>query len=445
MAAQKETSLRGTKQSHDATANNKQIATKSVITSQPSLRGGTTKQSASLKPKLRFKEFEGEWENEEFGTLVNRSKSKYNPAKENMSLPCIELECLSQETGILLKTFDSIEQKSIKNRFIEGEILFGKLRPYLKKYLKAPFEGVCSSEIWVLKGIKLDNEYLYHLLQTHKFNLEVNITSGSKMPRAEWEYISNVKFKFPKRPEQQKIANFLTAVDTKLQQLTTKKETLEQYKKGVMQQLFSQQLRFKPDVIARTQDDAISPNETEFPDWEEKKLGEVCDVNPKNSQLPTSFVYIDLESVEKGILIKENEIDLEEAPSRAQRMLEVNDILFQTVRPYQMNNLYFNKTGDYVASTGYAQLRTKESSMFLYQLLHTHHFVNKVLERCTGTSYPAINSNDLAKIKFKFPSLKEQKKIANYLSAIDLKIEAVQTQITKTQAFKKGLLQAMFV
>ena len=110
-----------------------------------------------------------------------------------------------------------------------------------------------------------------------------------------------------------------------------------------------------------------------------------------------------------------------------------------------MNNLYFKEKGDYIASTGYAQLRTKESSMFLYQFLHTNQFVNNVLERCTGTSYPAINSNDLSKIRINIPSLKEQQKIATYLSAIDKKITTIQTQIDKTQAFKKGLLQGMFV
>ena len=83
--------------------------------------------------------------------------------------------------------------------------------------------------------------------------------------------------------------------------------------------------------------------------------------------------------------------------------------------------------------------------MFLYQLLHTENFVTRVLKRCTGTSYPAINSNDLAKIKIKVPVEKEQQKIAEFLSAIDKKIETVSQQIEKAQSFKNGLLQQMFV
>jgi len=119
--------------------------------------------------------------------------------------------------------------------------------------------------------------------------------------------------------------------------------------------------------------------------------------------------------------------------------------LFQMVRPYQKNNLYFDKDGDYVASTGYAQIRTKNSSMFIFQYIHYQNFVDKVIERCTGTSYPAINSTDLSNISIEFPSLSEQIKIGNFLSAIDNKINHCGLQLEKMEGWKKGLLQRMFV
>lgn len=440
------TSLRGTKQSHDTTLNNKQIT--------------LAKKPRKDVPKLRFNEFEGEWEQKKLGAVTEMTSSKrvYLSDYVNNGVPFYrgkeisELRLNKTPSDILYITRERYED--FKKKYgvpLKDDILItavGTLGNVLRIRNDDEFYFKDGNLIW-LKNIKVDSVFLETLIQWKNNDL-LKTSIGSTQKALTMVELRKLKFTFPKLPEQQKIASFLTAVDTKLQQLTTKKEKLSQYKKGAMQQLFSQQLRFKPDVtnttvIARTQDKAISPNEAQFPDWEEKKLGEVCKVNPKNSELPNSFVYIDLESVEKGILVKENEIDLKEAPSRAQRKLQINDILFQTVRPYQMNNLYFNKEGDYIASTGYAQLRTKENSMFLFQLIHTHHFVSKVLKRCTGTSYPAINSNDLAKIKIKTPSLKEQQKIANFLSAVDTKIAGVQTQITNTQAFKKGLLQQLFV
>jgi hypothetical protein len=100
---------------------------------------------------------------------------------------------------------------------------------------------------------------------------------------------------------------------------------------------------------------------------------------------------------------------------------------------------------DYVASTGYAQIRTSHNPQFLFQLLHTVEFVNNVIERCTGTGYPAINSTDLSNIEVKMPSVNEQTKIANFLSSIDEKINHTENQIQQTGQYKKGLLQIMFV
>ena len=146
-------------------------------------------------------------------------------------------------------------------------------------------------------------------------------------------------------------------------------------------------------------------------EWIEKRLSEVSKINPKTSQLPEKFIYIDLESVNSGILTKFQKIEKKDAPSRAQRYLEVNDILFQTVRPYQMNNLFFDfDDEDYVASTGYAQIKAKIYPKFLYYYLTYYPFVKEVLKRCTGTSYPAINSNDLKKIKINIPSSHEEQK-----------------------------------
>ena len=179
-------------------------------------------------------------------------------------------------------------------------------------------------------------------------------------------------------------------------------------------------------------------------DWETLKLNEFATINPKSDELPREFIYIDLESVVNGILIKENKIRRIDAPSRAQRFLQNNDVLFQTVRPYQKNNYFFNRKGLYVASTGYAHLRTTQNSAFLFQFLHNQNFVDKVIEKCTGTSYPAINSTDLGKIKIHFPTIKEQNKIARFLGLFDARIQTQKKTIENLQSLKRSLLNKIF-
>lgn len=178
-------------------------------------------------------------------------------------------------------------------------------------------------------------------------------------------------------------------------------------------------------------------------DWEVVRLGDVCEINPKSLELPDTFIYIDLESVSKGKLCSVKYMKKTNAPSRAKRTLQKHDILFQMVRPYQKNNLYFILEGDYVASTGYAQIRTKQSSGFIFQYIHTQTFVERVIEKCTGSNYPAIKATDLSQIEILLPSLAEQEKIAEILSTWDTQIQNFETLITEKQALKKGLCQIL--
>ncbi len=395
-------------------------------------------------PKLRFREFEEIWEIKLLENLADVKGGKRIPKgyslqeKEN-GHPYITVSDMENGSVSLTKIKYVPEKvvKTIQNYKIKSNDIFISVAGTLGIIGKIPPElenANLTENANKLTNLKCDQEYLYQYLRTSKLdNLIDNVKTSNAQPKLAIYAIKAFKVGIPSLQEQTKIASFLSAVDKKIQQLTRKKELLETYKKGVMKQLFSQEIRFK------------NENGKDFPDWEKKKLKNVCSVNPKNSELPDTFIYIDLESVNSGRLIKENRISAIEAPSRAQRVLEENDILFQTVRPYQMNNLFFDKKGDYIASTGYAQLRVTENSMFLFQLIHYKEFVDKVIKRCTGTSYPAINSNDLGKIKIAVPSIEEQQKIAIFLAAIDRKIETVQQQITKTQSFKKGLLQQMFV
>ncbi|MDE9435868.1 restriction endonuclease subunit S [Xenorhabdus bovienii] len=277
-------------------------------------------------------------------------------------------------------------------------------------------------------------EWIYFILQSNNVlrYFEQELT-GTTIKNLSLRTIRDTVIYAPNLEEQTQIANFLSAVDEKITLLNKQYDLLCQYKKGIMQKIFSQELRFKDE------------NGEEFPVWEQKLISEIAVVNPKSKNLPLEFIYIDLESVEKGRLLKEQLIYKDDAPSRAQRLLQSGDVLFQLVRPYQNNNYLFLRSGNYVASTGYAQLRAKYNSEFLYQLLHLENFTSEVMNRCTGTSYPAINSSDFASIEVEIPCESEQTKIANFLSAIDDKITAKKTELDKLKIWKQGLLQQMFV
>jgi type I restriction enzyme S subunit len=249
--------------------------------------------------------------------------------------------------------------------------------------------------------------------------------------------MSEIKIPVPSLPEQQKIASCLSSLDEVITGEQQKLELLKQHKKGLLQNLFPQEGETVPKLRFKEFENSG--------EWEVKKLGEVCEINPSISKLPKEFIYIDLESVKDGQLFQTKKISIDNAPSRAQRLLRKNDIIFQMVRPYQRNNLLFNLDGfNYVASTGYAQLRTSQSPEFLYYQLHTDFFVFRVLEKCTGTNYPAINTEELTKIEVFVPSLPEQEKIAACLLSLDEIITAQTQKIEQLQRHKKGLLQGLF-
>jgi type I restriction enzyme S subunit len=243
----------------------------------------------------------------------------------------------------------------------------------------------------------------------------------------------------PKPLEQQKIAECLASLDELIAAQARKVDALKKHKKGLMQDLFPCKGETQPRLRF-----------SEFRgagEWTAKPLKAAAQVNPANKGLPESFTYIDLESVNVGELKAKSRISRIGAPSRAQRLLEHGDIIYQIVRPYQRNNLLceFDDDDDYVASTGYAQLRAKGNNRFLYQSIHTDSFVNQVIANCTGSSYPAINSSDLAEIEISFPpTLDEQQKIAECLSSLDDLIVAESQRIEALKCQKRGLMQQLF-
>ena len=180
--------------------------------------------------------------------------------------------------------------------------------------------------------------------------------------------------------------------------------------------------------------------------WEQRKLGELALFNPKD-ELPQTFEYVDLESVVGTEMLSHRTEIKSSAPSRAQRLACTGDIFYQTVRPYQKNNYLFEiSDNNYVFSTGYAQMRPFVDGYFLFSLIQSERFVKVVLDNCTGTSYPAINVNDLAKIEVAVPSGEnEAHKIGTIFRSLDHLITLHQRELEKLQNIKKSMLEKMFV
>lgn len=175
-------------------------------------------------------------------TLGSVASVRKNKGVAKKGVPCVELEHIEPETGRLLGWDDTGVQASIKTTFQEGDVLFGKLRPYLRKYAVAPFDGICTTEILAIcpRGSALDRGFLFRLMQGDGvFSTVEALSYGTKMPRVNWADLSDIVVGIPALPEQQKIAAILTAVDDKLDVIARQIEATQTLKQGLMQTLFS--------------------------------------------------------------------------------------------------------------------------------------------------------------------------------------------------------------
>ena len=392
-----------------------------------------------IAPKLRFSEFKDEWNESNVGSLISNSSEKFNPLKETVNLPCVELEHLSQGTGEIIGYCSSVKQKSIKNKFNEKNVLFGKLRPYLKKYAKPNFKGVCSSEIWVLSSQRLNTNFLFQYIQTRAFLDLTLIQSGSKMPRAEWEMVADGTIFYPQEKEQTKIAEFLSAVDEKISQLSRQLELLNQYKKGVMQKIFSQEIRFK------------NENGEDFGEWVDTLFGSFiternqnCSdeniplysltiqdgITPKTERYTRDFLVKDDSNAYKIVFPKDfamNPMNL-----RFGAMALHNKEMRVKLSKYY-NIFYLDESKVNPAFFNY--YATSEKAIALYNAMSTGSLIEKRRN----------HFSDFINYEMPFPSIEEQTKIAEFLTAIDEQIDHTTAQLTHTKQWKKGLLQQMFV
>ena len=285
-----------------------------------------------------------------------------------------------------------------------------------------------------------DSQFLFQFLHTEKFVANVMLRcTGTSYPAINSSDLSSIEISFPTLPEQQKIASFLSAVDEKIQQLSRKKELLEQYKKGVMQQLFSGKLRFKDE------------NGKDYADWEERMLGEVCEKigdglhgTPIYSE-DSDIYFVNGNNLTNGkieITEKTKKVDYNIFKKNDKR-LNANTVLISLNGTTGNISKYNNEKVMLGKSVGYFNF--KENADFYFHILKTETIQNFFTSELTGSTIKNLSLKTLRETMVPLPCLAEQQKIANFLSNIDTKIEVTNQQINQTQSFKKGLLQQLFV
>lgn len=280
---------------------------------------------------------------------------------------------------------------------------------------------------------QVDKKYLQAFLASHKGQkLIYQGQTGSGREGLNFQSIASFKIHFPLLPEQQKIADFLSAVDKKIEQLTEKHRLLTEYKKGVMQQIFSQQIRFKDD------------EGNGYPEWEEKSLRNIASITMGTS--PASSAYnengIGLPLIQGNADVS-NRVSLPRVyTSEITKECFIGDVLLSVRAPVGevSRSLHHACIGRGMSAIKAAK---NNSTEFIYQFLLWFEPRWKSLSQ--GSTFESVNTKDIKELSVLAPCEEEQQKIADFLIAIDNKIDQAWSKLEQTKTFKKGLLQKMFV
>lgn len=405
-----------------------------------------------LVPQLRFPEFDSIWDNFKFEDDENLIQGDGDwilseNISENEKIGIVQLGSIGQ--GALLnkelKTISESDFVKINGTLLnKGDILINRMVDNNLYCCIFDLDGkyVTSVDVcWIRKSEYFINEFIVNLILTYKHQKKLlRLSSGSGRVRiSKKNLFGKFQFFIPSILEQQKIANFLTAIDSRIQSLEKKKSLLEQYKKGVMQQIFKQEIRFKDE------------GGREFPKWEKKRLGEltykvgkknkeniqypIYSINNQEGFRPQSEQFEGLDSNDRGYDISLYKIVNEKTFAYNPARINVGSIGYS----YELNKV--------IISSLYVCFKTKKELEDLYLLayLDTDKFNQDILRYQEGGVRQYLFYENFSHIKIPLPSNEEQTKIAKFLSIIDKKIELVNEQIEKTKTYKKGLLQQMFV
>ena len=198
-----------------------------------------------LTGRTRLPGFSGEWETKRLGEVVSIRNQKVIPSNVHPDIPCVELDQIASGNGRLLECSTAQHSTSSKYRFIAGDVLFGRLRSYLRKFWHADREGICTTEIWPLMvdPDQIDSRYLYAIVQTDRFAAAASISYGTHMPRTDWGVMQNFEVRLPQVREQHAIAAVLLDMDAEIAVLERRLDKTRAIKQGMMQQLLTGRIR----------------------------------------------------------------------------------------------------------------------------------------------------------------------------------------------------------
>ena len=397
-------------------------------------------------PQLRFPDFNGEWSIFLLGEIAKFSKGK-GISKEDIS-ETGATECIRY--GELYTTYnETIDTVFSKTNIESSDLVLSEANDIIIPASGETQIDIAKASCVLKSGIALGGDlniiktpnngvFLSYYLNSKKKVDIAQLAQGISVVHLYAGQLSKLQLRIPSLPEQQKIASFFTAIDQKIFQLKRKKTLLEEYKKGVMQIIFSQEIRFKDD------------NGQEFPKWEKKRLGSI--LNERNIQVPKSDEYPLMAFVaNKGVAHKgeryNREFLVNDGDNKKYKQTEYGDFIYSS-NNLETGSIGLNSFGSASISPVYSIFQIDESCnpQFLGCYFVRKSFINKMTSYRQGVVYGQwrIHESDFLKIEEWIPSTTEQTKIANFLSAIDDKINHTQKQVEKAEVWKKGLMQQMF-
>ena len=368
-------------------------------------------------PALRFRGYTDDWEQRKFNDIATRESAV---RKSSPDCPSIEYEDVVAEAGILNKDIRLKDSEKNGIIFDGSQVLYGKLRPYLHNWHNPDFEGVAVGDWWVLKPIHVDKSFLYRLIQTQKFDDIANQSSGSKMPRADWNLVSNSEFSIPPLiDEQVRIGTYFNDLDNLITLHQRKLEKLKLVKKSMLEKMFPKNGSSVPEIRFKGFTD----------DWEQRKLGDVVQITM--GQSPDGSTYSDEPS--DYILVQGN-ADLQNGwvcpriwTTQITKKADAGDLIMSVRAPAgAMGKTAYNA----VIGRGVAAIKGNE---FIYQLLVKMDTDGFWKTLSCGSTFESLNSDNIKNAEVKIPTTAEQIKIGGFFQYLDNLITLHQRKLKKLQ------------